>query len=97
MASAYFGFRVWCRGDRFRSDYVLEVTESGLEEASEVAEWIRRYPVKPPEGQWSWLADADRADQYVRQITVEGWPATSEGIANPNAGMTFSRAVGSGD
>ena len=89
VASAYFGFRVYRRGESFRSDYVMEVTERGLEEASDVAELIRHYPVKPPEGQWSWLADAHRADQYVRLITVDGWPATTEGFANPNAGMTF--------
>ena len=88
-ASAYFGFRTWCRGESYRSDFVRDVTNQGLAETSKIAESIRRYPVKPPEGQWSWRADAHRADEYVRQITEDGWPATTEGFSNPNAGMTF--------
>ena len=91
VASAFFGFRVYSRGEDYRSDYVMNTTKQGLAEASEVAKMIRNYPVKPPEGQWSWLEDADNAENYIRLITVDGWPATSQGIANPNAGMTFTR------
>lgn len=89
VATAYFGFRVYCRGESFRSGYVLETTERGLREASEVAELIRSYPVMPPVGQWNWAEDAEAADEYVRLITEEGWPATTRDFPNPNAGMTF--------
>ena len=89
VAAAYFGFRVYCRGEEFRSDYVLEVTENGLRETTKVADLIRNYPVMPPVGQWDWKSDADAADEYVRLITVDGWPETTRAFANPNGGMTY--------
>jgi hypothetical protein len=88
-ASAYFGFRVWCRGGAHRSDFVRDTVRSGLVELQVVAKLIRDYPVEPPSGQWNWRNDADRAEQYFQWIVTEGWPAQTRGIANPQGGMKF--------
>jgi hypothetical protein len=88
-SSAYFGFRVWCRGPGFQTGYVRETVQRGLDEIKEVAAQIRAYPIKPPTAQYLWAEDADRAERYFRLIVDEGWPAESSGIANPNAGMKF--------
>ncbi len=99
-ARAYFGWRVWTRGDAYRSPFVLETTQDGLTELKQVAAEIRAYPVKPPVGQWNWTKDADEADRYFRWIVEEGWPARSRAsgrrdVPNANAGMRFPyRAAG---
>src|SRR5690606_33352689 len=52
VAQAYFGFRVWSRGDGFASPEVAATVREGLEGIERVAREIREYPVKPPSGQW---------------------------------------------
>lgn len=90
VAAAYFGFRVYARGDAFRTPFVVETVRDGLREILEVAELIRDYPVKPPAGgQWNWVVDADQALRYYDWIAVSGWPEETRGYRNPYAGMTF--------
>ncbi len=89
VASAYYGFRVWARGEGHRSPFVTETTRKGLAEIREVAALIRGYPVKPPVGQWNWNRDADLAERYFQWIVVEGWPKESRNVANPQGGMKF--------
>jgi len=74
-ASAYFGFRVWCRGTSYRTPFVRAAVEEGIGEIKKLAPTIRSYPAKPPVGQWDWAKDADIAETYVRWITQDGWPA----------------------
>lgn len=93
-ASAYYGFRVWCRGKEFQTPYVVSSVENGLKEIKEVAALMRNYPDQPPVGQWNWVKDADTADQYFNWIVRDGWPAKTFGSANPNAGMTFKSPDG---
>jgi hypothetical protein len=88
-ASAYFGFRVWCRGDGYRSDFVRETVQSALAEMRLVAKLIRDYPAQPPIGQWNWRKDADQAEQYFKWIVTDGWPAQTRGVANPQGGLKF--------
>lgn len=88
-ASAYFGFRVWCRGDEHRTPYVTETVQNGLDELRQLSQLIRDYPVKPPVGQWNWSTDHELADRYFDWIVTEGWPAETNGVPNPNAGMKF--------
>ncbi|HZP59038.1 MAG TPA: hypothetical protein VFB27_01850, partial [Opitutaceae bacterium] len=88
-ASAYFGFRVWCRGKDFQTGYVHDTVQKGLAEIQEVVPLIRNYPVKPPAAAYTWVSDADSAEHYFHQI-VDGWPrVTQQDIVNPNAGMKF--------
>jgi hypothetical protein len=88
VASAYYGFRVWSRGEPFRSDDVKETTERGLDEIKQIAPQIRDYPGQVPRGQWNWRGDADRAEKYYKQIT-EAWPKETNNIANPYGGTKF--------
>ncbi len=76
VASAYFGFRVWCRGEPHRNPVVEDIVRAGLMEIQEVVPLVRRYPVPPPAGQWRWSQDADSAEVYFNWIVRDGWPAT---------------------
>jgi hypothetical protein len=89
MAGAYFGFRVWCRGAPYQTPFVREAVQQGVADVRELIPIIRRYPVKPPVGQWDWTKDADQAEHYVQLIVKDGWPKETRGVPNPNAGMTF--------
>ncbi len=94
-ASAYFGFRTWCRGNDFQTEFVTQTVRSGLDEIQIVGRLIREYPGHPPMGRWNWRQDADTAGRYRKQI-LEGWPAETitddeppKVFKNPNAGMRF--------
>ena len=73
VASAYFGFRIWTRGDSFRTPGVTRAIRDGLRDIATVSALIRDYPAKPPAGQWEWAKDADQAMRYHEWIT-NGWP-----------------------
>ncbi len=88
-AAAYWGFRVWARGDDRRSNFVPRQTREGLLGMREIARDIREYPVKPPAGQWNWVEDADMADQYWHWIVEEGWPSRTRGHDTGLGGVTF--------
>jgi hypothetical protein len=87
-ASAYYGFRVWCRGGEFQTPYVRDVVQNSLNEIKEVAALMRAYPVKPATGQWDWKRDPNDAEQYFNWI-VNGWPAQTRNQSNPYGGMKF--------
>ncbi|MEM9158480.1 MAG: hypothetical protein AAGB46_05475 [Verrucomicrobiota bacterium] len=89
VAAAYFGFRLWCKGEPYRSDFVMTTTQEGLEKIREIAPLVENYPGHVPEGQWKWRADADRANRYFQQIAVDGWPLTTNGSPNPEGGLVF--------
>ncbi len=91
-AAAYWGFRVWARGDAFRSDFVVRETASGLLEMREVADAIRDYPVKPPSGgQWNWVDDIQMVDRYWEWIVEEGWPESfRKGLPTGMGGERFT-------
>jgi hypothetical protein len=89
VAAGYFGYRVYARGEAFRTPYVMATTRSGLREIPELARAIRDYPVKPPAGQWDWVTDAETATRYFDQITRTGWPAETRGVRNPYGGVVF--------
>jgi hypothetical protein len=92
VASAYFGFRVWCRGGDPLPDSVRETTSSGLREIKEVAPLMRNFHGEVPVGQWNWRRDADVAERYCKWILEDGWPASTRGPSNPYAGKKFEPA-----
>ncbi len=94
-AAAYWGFRVWARDGEHRTDYVTRETHDGLLTMRAVAREIRDYPVMPPRGQWSWVEDADMADQYWTWIVEKGWPERTRGHETGLGGATFPLAEGS--
>jgi len=77
VASAYFGFRVWTRGDAFRTPMVRRTIRDGLRDIVAVSALMRAYPAKPPVGQWEWAKDAEMAMRYHALIT-EGWAKYGE-------------------
>ncbi|HKH90635.1 MAG TPA: hypothetical protein VKA54_02465 [Gemmatimonadaceae bacterium] len=72
VASAYFGYRVWTRGEAFRTPVVRSAIRDGLRDIVTVSALIRAYPTPPPAGQWEWAKDADQAMKYREWITG-GW------------------------
>lgn len=90
VATAYFGFRVYARGETFRTPAVMTAVRDALNEIPELARSIREYPVKPATGgQWNWVEDADGAMRYYDLITKTGWPKDTRGFVNPYGGLTF--------
>ncbi len=85
-ASAYFGFRTWCRGKEHQTEFVRQTTQAGLNEIKMVVPRIRDYPRKPPAGQWDWRKDADTAERYYNWIVRDGWPMKTGLGTNPYGG-----------
>lgn len=73
VASAYYGFRIWARGDSAHTPFVTRTIRDGLAEIAEVSATMRAYPSPPPVGQWEWAKDADVALKY-REWILGGWP-----------------------
>ncbi len=89
VSAAYFGFRVYARGESLRTPAVMSSVRGALKQIPELARSIREYPVKPATGgQWNWVEDADEALRYHEWIT-KGWPKDTRGFANPYGGMAF--------
>lgn len=88
-AAAYFGFRVYARGEEFRTDTLLETMREALEQLPSAAREIETYPHPVPAGQWNWREDAVQAMWYYTTITETGWPAETGGYENPYGGMVF--------
>jgi hypothetical protein len=89
VATAYFGFRVYARGEAFRTPPVMASTRDALAEIPGIAKAIREYPLKPPAGQWTWEKDADAGLRYFDAITRTGWPMETHGVRNAYGGMRF--------
>jgi hypothetical protein len=88
-AASYFGFRVYGRGQSFRTQSLMRTVREGLKEMNEVADEIKDYPVMPPAGQWNWIEDADMAKRYYNWIVNEGWPRQTRGYDNPYGNLKF--------
>jgi len=90
VTTAYFGFRVYARGEQFRTPAVMTGVRASLNAIPEIARAIREYPVKPATGgQWNWVEDAEEAMRYYDWIAKSGWPKETRGFPNPYGGMTF--------
>ena len=90
VATAYFGFRLYARGEQFRTPALMTSVRAALKEIPELARSIREYPVKPATGgQWNWVEDADEAMRYYDWIAQSGWPKDTRGFANAYGGLTF--------
>jgi hypothetical protein len=89
VAAAYFGFRVYARGEAFRTPQQMRLTRDALTEIPALAREIRDYPAKPPAGQWNWAADADAAMRYYDAIVRTGWPRETHGVMNAYGGLKF--------
>ncbi|MFH5830916.1 hypothetical protein [Halalkalibaculum sp. DA384] len=89
VAAAYFGFRIYARGEEFRTESLMNETRVALKQIPEIAQKIKMYPHEVQVGQWNWREDADQAIWYYTTITKEGWPEEAHGIPVSYAGQTF--------
>jgi hypothetical protein len=72
-ATAYFGYRVYARGESFRSDWLKKTMKEALEKMPGLANEIDNYKENVPRGQWNWRGDAATLREYHDKITVTGW------------------------
>lgn len=89
VSTAYFGYRIYARGDAFRTTALINHISNALSEIQEVAGLIQNYPEKPPVGQWKWINDAEKAMRYYERITQGTWPAETSGFGTGLNGVVF--------
>jgi hypothetical protein len=68
VAKMYFGFRVYARGEDYRSPYVLSVMEEGMEDTRIIVREMKKYPFKGPTGQYEWEEDIYRGLMYYNSL-----------------------------
>jgi len=73
-ATAYFGYRIYARGEEFRNDRLIKTMNHALATMPVLATTIENYDKKVPRGQWNWRGDAGRLREYHKKITETGWP-----------------------
>ena len=74
-ATAFFGYRVFSRGDQFQTAWLKETLQKSLDSMLDIADEIENYKEKVPLGQWNWRSDAATARRYHKLITETGWTA----------------------
>jgi hypothetical protein len=72
-ATAYFGYRIYARGEGFRTDWLIETVKEALDKMVIIADEIDNYSEQVPRGQWNWRGDAATAREYYDKITRTGW------------------------
>jgi hypothetical protein len=72
-ATAYFGYRVYARGESFQSQWLKETMKKALADMLIIANEIDNYDGPVPRGQWNWRGDAETAREYHKLITETGW------------------------
>lgn len=91
-AIAYFGYRIYARGEKYRSGTLIKDISRSLAEIKEVSALIRNYPFKPPVGQWNWVKDTVTALKYYDWITRGTWPVEVNGYNTGLNGVVFNYA-----
>ena len=74
VTKAYFGYRIYARGESFRTESLIKTIRQGLTDIRLIAGEIEKYDEPYPVGQWDWKKDGEKALQYYNKIAVEGWP-----------------------
>lgn len=72
-ATAYFGYRVYARGEKYQTTWLKNTLSKALSDMLLVAEEIEKYSEPVPKGQWNWKSDAETAREYYKLITQTGW------------------------
>ncbi len=89
VAAAYWGFRIYARGEKFHTPTLTSNLNIALQEIKELSNVIQTYPVEPPAGQWNWKHDARMAMQYYDWITQGTWPSERAGFKTGLNGIVF--------
>lgn len=74
VTKAYFGYRIYARGESFRTKAVTTCIRQGLADILIVAGEMEAYKVPYPKGSWDWKSDALMALKYHSLIAEKGWP-----------------------
>ena len=74
VATAYFGYRIYARGDTYRTPSLHQTAKEGLDGILTVAGEMEAYKESYPTGEWNWKKDGATALEYHRKITKDGWP-----------------------
>lgn len=74
VTKAYFGYRIYARGESFRTKAVMMCIQQGLTGILNIAKRIEAYDVPYPKGSWDWKGDAQMALTYYNLIAEKGWP-----------------------
>lgn len=72
-ATAYFGYRVYARGEEFRSPWLKKTMKMALRNMQLMADEIENYKEFVARGQWNWKGDAATMREYHEKITKTGW------------------------
>lgn len=67
-AKVYYAYRVYYQGEDFRTKYVKDILQRGLEETKKAANEILEYKKPVPEGQWNWEKDYEVAQKYIHIV-----------------------------
>jgi hypothetical protein len=73
VSTAYFGYRVYARGEEYKSRRLHKTISSSLEKMMKIADEIENYEGEVPRGEWNWRGDAATARKYYNLITSSGW------------------------
>lgn len=74
-AKAYYGYRIYIRGNQYQTSYVKQMVAEGINDLNEIIDEIENYANPGPIGQYNWAKDAQRAKELVDLITKTGWDA----------------------
>lgn len=72
-ATAYFGYRIYARGEQFRTPSLNKSLREALEKMLVVADEIDNWNEDVPRGQWNWRGDAATLRKYHELFTETGW------------------------
>ena len=69
VAKAYYGNRIYNRGDAYRSPFVIKTIIEGLDQIQTISNEIKKYEKDYPIGQYDWKKDADIAIKLYDKIS----------------------------
>ena len=72
VSTAYFGYRVYARGESYRYNGLKKHIQQALVRIDEVVSEMKKLKGTYPIGQWNWLEDAETALSYKKKIE-KGW------------------------
>jgi len=84
IATSYFGYRVYARGEEFRSMWLIETMQEALDSMLIIADEIDSYQEKVPRGQWNWRGDAATVREYHKKIAETGWKEYGNVVFDPS-------------
>jgi hypothetical protein len=89
VSRAFYGFRLYAKGEANRSEFVMQETRRGLKDILVLSEIIENYPEPGPTGEYHWVWDTIYARNYYQWITEGTWPAQVNRQATGLDGIRF--------